>query len=107
MAVPLYLFLSGAGTGKSRNAAKLHKTACRCFDRTYVGKKNKRSVDLLEDPFVFHISFENGSGIQTEELDPWRAIGSRNASSTATSNKLKPEKISIDYITRVVPSDTH
>ena len=32
--IPLYLFLSGAGTGKSRNATELDKTIYKCFDGT-------------------------------------------------------------------------
>jgi hypothetical protein len=29
--IPIYLFLSGAGTGKSRNASEFHKTAINCL----------------------------------------------------------------------------
>lgn len=36
--VPLYLFLSGASTGKSRNAAELHRTAYNCFNGTHFQK---------------------------------------------------------------------
>jgi hypothetical protein len=76
MTIPLYLFLSGAGTGKSRNACELDNSANRCFNGTYSEKKDDLA-EWLKDPFVFHVTFENGTSIQTGELDPWRAIGSR------------------------------
>lgn len=77
MAIPLYLFLSGVGTGKSRNAAELHKTAYRCFNGSYPGMdRNDKLADRLQDPIVFHISLEKVS-IQLEDVDPWKAIGYR------------------------------
>jgi hypothetical protein len=33
--MPVYLFLSGAGTGESRNAQEFHQLALQCFDVTY------------------------------------------------------------------------
>jgi hypothetical protein len=83
--IPLYLFLSGAGTGKSRNAAELHKTAYNCFNGTHfpkhkdaeLAKREEKLAQMLETPFVFHISLENGTGLGFYDLDPWTAIGSR------------------------------
>ncbi|KAL3702781.1 hypothetical protein TMatcc_000093 [Talaromyces marneffei ATCC 18224] len=84
--VPLYLFLSGAGTGKSRNAAELHKTAFDCFNGTHfpkndddeLARREDELARLLENPFVFHITMENGTSINTSrDENPWKAIGSR------------------------------
>lgn len=84
--IPIYLFLSGAGTGKSRNVAELHKTAFDCFNGTYFpktddGKLARREEELarlLENPFVFHVTLENGTSINTSrDESPWKAIGSR------------------------------
>jgi len=69
--IPLYLFLSGGGTGKSRNAFELQKTAYRCFDA------NEEIAEWLRGPFVLHASFENGTSVQTDEVDAWTAIASR------------------------------
>lgn len=97
--IPLYLFLSGAGTGKSRNASELHNSAYRCFDGTFSGKRKDDLAQWLKDPFVFHVTFENGTSIQTEELDPWRAIGSRMLLQVLRGNEVKPEdKMTIGYI---------
>lgn len=74
--MPLYLFLSGAGTGKSRNATELHETALKCFDGTYHRHQNEQLAGRLRNPMVFHVSLENGTSLRPEE-DPWRAIGGR------------------------------
>lgn len=74
--IPLYLFLSGAGTGKSRNAAELHQTAYKCFSGHYF-QRNEKLANLILGSFVFHVSFENGTSILPSEKDPLLAIGSR------------------------------
>lgn len=74
--IPLYLFLSGAGTGKSRNAAELCQTTYKCFSGHYF-KRNEKLADLILHSFVFHVSFENGTSILPSEKDPLLAIGSR------------------------------
>jgi hypothetical protein len=69
--IPLFLFLSGAGTGKSRNAAELHKTAYDCFNGTHfpknkdgeLAKREEELAQMLENPFIFHISLENGTSL--------------------------------------------
>jgi hypothetical protein len=84
--IPLYLFLSGAGTGKSRNAAELHKTAYDCFNGTHfpknkdgeLAKREEELAQMLENPFIFYISLENGTSLsRLRDQDPWKAIGSR------------------------------
>lgn len=77
LTIPHYLFISGAGTGKSRNAAERHKTALKCFNGTYFKEKDEKLASQLRNPFVFHVSLENGTGLQAFEDNPWRAIGMR------------------------------
>lgn len=78
LTIPLYLFLSGAGTGKSRNAAELHHTAYKCFNGTYLGMaRNDELADRLKDSLVFHVGFEGGSDLRIDDVDPWEAIGNR------------------------------
>lgn len=96
--IPLYLFLSGAGTGKSRNAAELHETVYKCFDGTYFDE-NKELTSRLQSPFVFHVSLENGTSLQDEE-DPWAAIGTRMLLQIFQNNDISPEKkLSVEEIT--------
>ncbi|KAI8595726.1 hypothetical protein EDD21DRAFT_358778 [Dissophora ornata] len=57
--MPLYLFLSGAGTGKSRNASEFHLTALRCLADGDEGLKSR-----LQNAVVFHDSLENGTALR-------------------------------------------
>lgn len=50
--IPVYLFLSGAGTGKSRNATEFHRTAVTCLD-----PKDDELRSKLSNAWVFHVSF--------------------------------------------------
>jgi hypothetical protein len=70
--IPLYLFLSGAGTGKSRNASEFHQTAISCLSTS----KDKDLLARIKDAYVFHVSYENGTSLRPNE-DPFMAIGSR------------------------------
>src|SRR6266498_2929917 len=70
--MPLYLFLAGAGTGKSRNASEFHQTAVECLSDEDEELKNK-----LRNAWVFHVSLENGSSLREEETIAFRAIGNR------------------------------
>lgn len=45
--IPLYLSLSGAGTGKSKNAAELHQTAYKCFNGHYFQRNEKNAQSDL------------------------------------------------------------
>ena len=85
--MPVYLFLFGAGTGKSRNAAEFHKTAVDCL-----GDEDELRVKL-RNAWVFHTSFENGISLKLSESDPFTAIGTRML------YQLLPEKAldQIDY----------
>ena len=70
--MPMYLFLSGAGTGKSRNAAEFHQTAISC-----VAGGDKQLLQRLHNAWVFHTSFENGTSLRSSESVPFRGIGTR------------------------------
>ena len=60
--VPLYLFFSGSGTGKSRNACELHHLALRCFNGEFREKVDE-IASCLTNPYVFHVSLENGTSL--------------------------------------------
>jgi hypothetical protein len=79
--MPLYLLLSGAGTGKSRNAVNCS------------GDEDEELREKLRNAWVFHTSFENGTSLRPSESDPLTAIGTRML------YQLLPEKAfdEIDY----------
>ncbi|GJJ77568.1 hypothetical protein EMPS_09927 [Entomortierella parvispora] len=71
--IPLYLFLSGAGTGKSRNAQEFHHSARLCLTENDQELQNK-----IGHAWVFHVTLENGTSVSERELnDPIHAIGIR------------------------------
>ncbi|CAI2179268.1 6259_t:CDS:2 [Funneliformis geosporum] len=69
--LPLYLFLSEAGTGKSRNANKFHKTAITCLSAQEDGELLTR----IKEAWVFLVSYENGFTLRSDESYPYLAIG--------------------------------
>ncbi|KAF9328712.1 hypothetical protein BG006_008144 [Podila minutissima] len=71
--IPLYLFLCGAGTGKSRNAQEFHQSATACLIEDEDRELRKR----IEDAWVFHVSLENGVSLLENEVSPIEAIGCR------------------------------
>ena len=81
--IPAYFYLGGAGTGKSRHASEFAFSVQQAI--TLVGPKGKIKRDdyhelaqRLRNPYVFHVSFENGTSWTPEEMSsPWNAIGTR------------------------------
>ncbi|KAG0265479.1 hypothetical protein DFQ27_000616 [Actinomortierella ambigua] len=72
--IPLYLFLGGAGTGKSRNAQEFHRSAALCLTE----KEDRELRKSVEEAWVFHVSLEDDLSLLAEkETDPIEAIGSR------------------------------
>ncbi|CAB5353877.1 unnamed protein product [Rhizophagus irregularis] len=71
--LPLYLFLSGAGTGKSRNANEFHQTAIICLS----AQEDGELLTKIKEAWVFHTSYENGFGLKNGEDNPYLAIGTR------------------------------
>ncbi|KAF8956431.1 hypothetical protein BGZ46_002378, partial [Entomortierella lignicola] len=72
MYMPIYLFLSGAGTGKSRNASEFHNTAM-----SSLSDDDTELRIRLQHAWAFHVTLENGTALQPSELDPVHAVGSR------------------------------
>ncbi|KAG0342727.1 hypothetical protein BG000_002072 [Podila horticola] len=70
--IPLYLFLCGAGTGKSRNAQEFHQSAISCLN-----EEDRELRNRIEHAWVFHVSLENGASPLKKEVDPIEAIGNR------------------------------
>src|SRR4051812_31207039 len=71
--IPIYLFLSGAGTGKSRNANEFHQMAITCLS----AKEDENLLARIQQAWVFLISYENGLSLKLRETDPYLAIGTR------------------------------
>jgi len=68
--IPFYLFVSGPGTEKSRNATELHQTALRIISDPELKSR-------LEKAWVFHVSLENGHSLRPVEKDSYVAIATR------------------------------
>ena len=92
---PIYFYLGGAGTGKSRHGsefassvqeairlraelhAELHTDDDHCDHCNLCDLYNELS-QRLKKAFVFHVSFENGTSlIHEEKSKPWNAVGAR------------------------------
>ncbi|CAG8606483.1 11470_t:CDS:2, partial [Dentiscutata heterogama] len=71
--LPLYLFLSGAGTGKSRNANEFHQTAITCLS----AQEDEELLTRIKEAWVFHVTYENDFGLREDESRPYHAIGTR------------------------------
>ncbi|RUS23554.1 hypothetical protein BC938DRAFT_474961, partial [Jimgerdemannia flammicorona] len=74
--IPTYLFLSGAGTGKSRNANEFRKTAVESLssdDSELASTLRTR----LSGAWVFNVSFETGNSMRHDESNPYLAIANR------------------------------
>ncbi|CAG8616900.1 19902_t:CDS:2 [Dentiscutata erythropus] len=71
--LPIYLFLSGAGTGKSRNANEFHQTAITCL----LAQEDEELLTRIKEAWVFHVTYENGFGLREDESRPYYAIGTR------------------------------
>ncbi|CAG8774095.1 42730_t:CDS:2 [Gigaspora margarita] len=69
--IPIYLFISGLGIGKSRNATEFHHTAVEC------ATKDSELRSRLENAWVFNIRYENGNSLRISEQDAYLAVGTR------------------------------
>jgi hypothetical protein len=86
--MPIYFFLSGAGTGKSRNATEFYNTVLNCLIKY---NNNSELINMVQNALVFNVSFENGTSLRQAESDTYKAIGTRMLS------QLLP-KMNIDEI---------
>lgn len=94
LTIPIYLFLSGSGTGKSRNAAEFSDTIQKCFDGTFFEERNDELVTRLKESFVFHVSLKE---FQADEC-PWKAIGVRMLVQLLQEDETDCEKFSVKDI---------
>ncbi|CAG8558329.1 3630_t:CDS:1 [Racocetra fulgida] len=69
--IPIYLFISGPGIGKSRNATEFHRTTVEC------APLDSELRNRLENAWVFNVSYENGSSLRISEQDTYLAVGTR------------------------------
>lgn len=71
--IPTYLYLSGAGTGKSRHASEFYQILLKSLP------EETELRGRLESAWVFHTTLENGSSLNYHERaqDGMTAIGSR------------------------------
>src|SRR5947207_3283317 len=76
--IPTYFYLGGAGTGKSRHASEFATSVQKAITNHTQHPLYHDLAQRLEKPFVFHVSFENGTPLTVEERsNPWNAIGVR------------------------------
>jgi hypothetical protein len=76
--IPAYLYLGGAGTGKSRHASEFASSIQEAIELHVQHPLYHELAQRLKTLFVFHVSFENGTPFTAEEMsNPWGAICSR------------------------------
>lgn len=59
MHIPTNFFLSGTGTGKSRNASEFHKMAINCLS----ANEDEELLARIKDAYVFHVSYKNKTSL--------------------------------------------
>jgi hypothetical protein len=76
--IPIYFYLGGAGTGKSRNASEFASSIQEAITLHPQHPLYHELAQRLKAAFVFHVSFENGTTLAIEERRrPWNAVGAR------------------------------
>jgi hypothetical protein len=76
--IPAYFYLGGAGTGKSRHASEFASSVKAAIKSHTQHSHRDELAERLENAFIFHVSFENGTSLTAKEMsDPWYAIGTR------------------------------
>jgi hypothetical protein len=76
--IPAYFYLGGAGTGKSRHGLEFASSLKEAITLRSQHPLHDELAQRLKKPFIFHVSFENGTPLTTEEKsNPWNAIGTR------------------------------
>lgn len=61
-------------------------------------EKNELLASHVHDPFVFHVSFENGTSLGPTEKDPWRAIGIRMLYQVLRQHETAPKNITLSDV---------
>ncbi|KAK3821633.1 MAG: hypothetical protein J3Q66DRAFT_154461 [Benniella sp.] len=90
--IPLYLFLCGAGTGKSRNAQEFQQSLVSCLSLADDNELKGR----IKTAWAFHVSLENGTSPSESESDPIHAIGTRMLSQLLPHKGL--DEVMRDYV---------
>ena len=76
--VPIYFYLGGAGTGKSRHGSEFAFSVQQAITLHIEHSLYHELAQRLKAAFVFHVSFENGTSLTHEEKsNPWNAVGVR------------------------------
>ena len=80
---PIYFYLGGAGTGKSRHGSEFASSVQQAITLHTEHNRYRNAIkhelaQRLKTAFVFHVSFENGTSLTPEEKSkPWNAVGVR------------------------------
>jgi hypothetical protein len=75
---PIYFYLGGAGTGKSRHGSEFASSVQQAVTLHTEHDLCDELAQRLKTAFVFHVSFENGTSLTPEEKsNPWNAVGVR------------------------------
>jgi len=75
---PIYFYLGGAGTGKSRHGSEFASSVQEAIKLCIKDPLYHELAQRLKTAFVFHVSFENETTLTPEEKrKPWKAIGVR------------------------------
>jgi hypothetical protein len=76
--IPIYFYLGGAGTGKSRHGSEFASSVQTAITLCTEDPLYHELTQRLKTAFVFHVSFENGTPLTPEETrNPWNAVGVR------------------------------
>jgi hypothetical protein len=76
--IPSYLYLGGAGTGKSRHGSEFASSIQEAINLRIQDPLYHELAQRLKKAYVFHVSFENGTSLMNKEKsDPWNAVGVR------------------------------
>jgi hypothetical protein len=75
---PIYFYLGGAGTGKSRHGSEFASSVQQAIRLHTEHHLYHELSQRLKTAFVFHVSFENGTSLKrTEKSEPLNAVGVR------------------------------
>lgn len=76
--IPMYFYLGGAGTGKSRHASEFARSVENAVALYSNHPLYAEISERLKKQIVFNISFENGTPLTENEMkNPWNAVGIR------------------------------
>jgi len=75
---PIYFYLGGAGTGKSRHGSEFASSVQQAITLYTEHHLSHELAQRLKTVFVFHVSFGSGTSLTHQERsEPWNAVGVR------------------------------